>query len=153
MWHHQSFLAPRAGRRGVESSSDFRAPPAHAIHGPSLPAVKRREGRAPFVTRTLTVPGVLTCRPTLWLDRRRSSRTHYRLSAGRCQEELLTVPPRVPRRSAGGPGSWREIRASASGKVSAISAEIPALPFRMRGSAARVIPRCRAACVIDTDPR
>jgi len=46
-------------------------------------------------------PGVLTCRPTVW---HQSSPIHYRLSACRCQEKLLTVMLWVTWRSANGLG-------------------------------------------------
>ena len=39
------------------------------------------------------------------------------------------------------------------GRRKAISAEIQALPFRMRESATRMIPKCRAAVVTDTLPK
>ena len=81
MWHHPSLPAPRAGRRGEESSREFGRRPAHADHGQSLPGVKRREGRSPLVTSTFSAPGVLTCRPTVWLDRTRFSRSYYSISA------------------------------------------------------------------------
>jgi hypothetical protein len=41
----------------------------------------------------------------------------------------------------------------ASDSFSAMSAEIPALPFKMRDSATRVTPRCLAASVTDLVPR
>src|SRR6266850_6904245 len=41
----------------------------------------------------------------------------------------------------------------ASERRKAISAEIPALPFRMRESATRVIPKCLAAAVTGTLPK
>jgi len=89
MWHHQSFLAPRGRRQGVKSSPEFRRRPAHADHGQSLPGVKRREGRAPFVTPTLPAPGVLTCRPTAGRDRRRSSPINYRLSCLQLSRKII----------------------------------------------------------------
>src|SRR5215470_648332 len=42
---------------------------------------------------------------------------------------------------------------SASESRKAISADIPALPLRMRDRAARVTPKCLAASVTDTPPR
>jgi len=41
----------------------------------------------------------------------------------------------------------------ASHSLRAMSAEIPALPFKMRDRAARVTPRCLAVSVTDRDPR
>jgi hypothetical protein len=81
MGHHQTLLAPRAGRQGAGSSPDFRERPTPAGHDQSLPGVKRRESRPLFVTPTLHAPGVLTCWVTAWLDRRRSSATDYSLFA------------------------------------------------------------------------
>jgi hypothetical protein len=47
----------------------------------AFPQVKRRESWTPFVTPTLPAPGLLTRRPKLLLDRRRSSHPNDKLSA------------------------------------------------------------------------
>jgi len=58
-------LAPRAGRRSARSIPEFRARSVPAFRGPRLSGVNRRNGRAPFATRTFAAPTVLPCRPTL----------------------------------------------------------------------------------------